>query len=121
MEQLKLSFENLKWPDNSEFPLNLSKPYYRTVESVILNDILKAKRSTIITGFTSLSYLIDLYEKYELLAEKEIKIVLGFEPVVRPRKKWPQRDFDATIKNYWVDRGISPLQSGGVIHLIENI
>src|SRR5690606_29897958 len=31
------------------------------------------------------------------------------------------KDFDATIKDYWITRGISPMQSGGVINLIEAI
>jgi len=121
MQQLKFGFEEIQWPDNPEFPLNLRPPYFRTVESIILNDILSSKESLIITGFTSLSYLIDKYEKHPELLEKRVRIVLGFEPIVRARKKWASKDFDATIKDYWIERGISPMQSGGVINLIEAI
>lgn len=121
MQQLKFGFEERKWPDKAEFPLNLRPPYFRTVEEVILNDILSSRESLIITGFTSLSYLIDKYDRHSELSTKRIRIVLGFEPIVRPRKTWATRDFDATIKDYWIARGISPMQSGGVINLIEAI
>jgi superfamily II DNA or RNA helicase len=119
--QLPIGFNELQWPDKSEFPLNLSPPYFRTVESVVMNDILSSNESLIITGFTSLSYLIDIYEKYPELLEKRIRVVLGFDPIPRMRKKWPRKDFEATIKDYWIEKGISPMQSGGVINLIESI
>jgi superfamily II DNA or RNA helicase len=119
--QLTIGFNDLQWPDKSDFPLNLSYPYFRTVESIVMNDILLSKESLIITGFTSLSYLIDVYEKHPELSEKKIRVVLGFDPIPRMRKKWPIKDFDTTIKDYWIEKGISPMQSGGVINLIESI
>lgn len=116
--QLLLDLKTKNWPDQSKFPLNREK---YTVENEIIKDLEHSNEYLIITGFTSLSYLIDLYSKNDYLANKNLRVVLGFDPIARTRKKWPRRSFSLDIKNYWLEKGISPLQSGGVIHLIEMI
>lgn len=118
IHQLLLDLKTKNWPDQSKFPLNREK---HTVEDEVIKDLEYSNEYLIITGFTSLSYLIDLYSKNDYLSNKNLRVVLGFDPVVRTRKKWPRRSFSLDIKNYWLEKGISPLQSGGVIHLIEMI
>ena len=116
--QLLLDLKTKNWPDQSKFPLNRER---NTVEIEVLKDLENSDKFLVVTGFTSLSYLIDLYAKYDYLNSKNLRIVLGFDPIVRTRKKWPKRTFSLDIKNYWLEKGISPLQSGGVINLIELI
>ncbi|MEQ8477451.1 MAG: SNF2-related protein [Fulvivirga sp.] len=116
--QYILDLKTKNWPDQSKYPLNRE---YLTVENEIVKDLEFSKSYLVITGFTSLSYIIDLYTKFEYLSDKHLRIVLGFDPIIRTRKKWPRRSFSLDIKNYWLEKGISPLQSGGVIHLIELI
>lgn len=119
LNQLQLDLRTKDWPDQSKFPLNQSK--LENVEEEIFKDLLNSDCFLVITGFTSLSYIIDLYSKYPTIAEKQIRIVLGFDPIIRSRKKWPKRNFSTDIKNFWLEKGISPTKSGGVIHLIELI
>lgn len=118
LNQLKFDLELKRWPEQSKYPLNRDR---NTVEAEIINDLQNSSSYLVITGFTSLSYIIDLYSKHEFLDDKELRIVLGFDPVVRTRKKWPRRNFSLDIKDYWLNKGVSPIQSGGVIHLIELI
>lgn len=119
LRQLSLDLKTKRWPDQSKYPLNQDK--FITVEKEVLKDLSFSPEYLIVTGFTSLSYIIDLYFRLNDLSTKKLRIVLGFDPVVRSRKKWPNRSFSLDIKNYWLEKGISPLKSGGVIHLIELI
>lgn len=116
--QLQFNFLGKRWPSQEDFPINLPD---RNVEDVLLGDISNSNEFLIITGFTSLEYLINLYDKLPELTNKKVRFTLGFEPQVREREKWPVKDYSDTIKDYWLDQGISPLLSGTVINLIEQI
>ena len=112
---------SVSWPPNDRYPLNLPSPHDRSVEGEILKDLENSGEFLVITGFTSLSYLIDLYYKKPFLKNCKLRIVLGFEPIVRQRKRWPKIDFSNAVKEYWIDKRVSPLKSGGIINLIEEI
>jgi superfamily II DNA or RNA helicase len=118
--QMPFDFTRREWPANNKFPLNL-KSYSRTVEAELFQDIQNSHSYLIITGFTSLEYLVFLYEKLPQLSDKKVRIVLGFDPTIRERKQWPFKEFSEAIKDYWLYHGISPLLSGGVINLINEI
>jgi primosomal protein N' len=117
--QLSLELIDKTWPDQEKFPLNRDNGI--NVESEVFKDLFESREFLIITGFTSLSYLIDIFSQYDELSEKSLRIVLGFEPIIRARKSWPKRNFPTEIKDYWLEKGISPTKSGGVIHLIQLI
>lgn len=111
----------LNWPQQSEFPINLVYPE-RQVEELVLLDIKRAKDFTILTGYTSLSYLIDCLGKTNDYTEnKKIKIVLGFDPNFRGRKRYHVKTLDKEIAEYWLQKKLSILQGGSVINLIEKI
>ena len=124
--QLQLNFgdhymSDRMWPDVNEFPLNIDR-YNRNAEYVIQADISNSKKFTIINGFTSLSYLIDTFGKNDHLNLDEVRIVLGFEPVARGRKKYYKKPLDVHIKEYWLGvEKLSILKGGSVINLIEKI
>lgn len=121
LEQLKFDFTGKNWPEQDSFPLNLPRPENRKVEERLIKDIEDSNEFLIITGFTSLSYLIELYDKLPYLPDKQIKIALGFEPNVYHRKRWSVKEFSEEINAYWLEKGISPLLSGGVINLLNQI
>tara|TARA_R110002020_G_scaffold37072_2_gene111776 strand:- start:4054 stop:7287 length:3234 start_codon:yes stop_codon:yes gene_type:complete len=108
------------WPPNSEFPLNLIESN-RSVETVVIEDLKASSFFTIITGFTSLSYLIDIFGNNDYPKLKKVKIVLGFEPNPRGRKRYHSRPLDKEIKEYWLQQGLSILYGGSIINLIEKI
>lgn len=124
--QFVLDFESelephLQWPDQYDFPINLDYPE-RNVEKVLLADLTRAKKFTILTGYTSLSHLIDLFGKTdEYTNGKSIRVVLGFDPNFRGRKRYHNKPLDKEIAEYWLKKGLSILQGGSVINLISKI
>lgn len=113
-------------PEADQYPTNVSKP---RAEQLIHQDIRQSQRYLIITGYSSLEYLIRAFGS-RLDAEEVVEIVLGNEPVspVRPRRSY----IDASgkhnaaglpdeIRQFWLEQGISILLNGDVITLIEKI
>lgn len=85
--QTSFDFDAHKWPEQDLFPLNL-KSYNRTVESIVYKDIEESSEYIIITGFTSLSNLVDLFGSKDFQNLKKVRILIGFEPNIRARKKY---------------------------------
>lgn len=119
-EQTALNFDEPKWPEQEGYPLNL-KSLGRNVQSVIYGDIDKSEDFLIVTGFTSLSNLIDLFGSKDHPQLKKVRVLIGFEPNVRGRKVYSRLGLDKDIKDYWTKQGLSILQGGAVIQLIEKI
>jgi len=115
-----IDFDQPKWPDQLAFPLNF-KTLGRSVEAVVYADISYSITFTIITGFTSLSNLVDLFGSRDHENLKVVRVLIGFEPNIKGRKSYPRLGLDKEIKEYWIKKGLSILQGGAVIHLIEKI
>ena len=111
------------WPPNEKFPLNWEHfGESSSVESVIDIDIATSEDYLIITGFTSLSHLIDKFGSKNHENLKSVKIVLGWEPNRRGRTSYPFVDLDREIRDYWLkEEQISIIQGGAIIKLIEDI
>lgn len=113
----------ISWPDNLSFPLNL-KDYTsrRTVLEVVLKDIADSENYLVVTGFTSLAHIIELFGgKVAFGKLQDVRIVLGFEPELRERKLWRSAELDRDIKEYWAGQHYSLLNGGVVIKVIELI
>lgn len=108
------------WPSQSEIPINLDFPE-RVVEEVVLGDLNRAREFTITTGYTSLSYLIDCFGSKDYPNVKTIRIVLGFDPNFRGRKRYHPKPLDIEIAEYWLKKRLSILQGGSIINLISKI
>lgn len=119
--QMSIDFESPadKLPNQDNFPLNI-KSHGRSTKSTLLNDINRSSDCQIITGFTSLSQIIDVFGNDQLFSKK-VRILLGFEPQIKVRKKWKTVQIDQEIQDYWLDRGISPFKCGAVLKTIELI
>lgn len=105
------------WPLQELFPLNRKNDLGNrlTVQKHINADIDRSRTFLIVTGFTSLAHIIDTFGKAEFDAAKKVRILLGVEPEVRGRKKWQRAELEQTIKEYWLERGISPFKCGAVV------
>ena len=118
--QASFDFEAVKWPEHDLFPLNL-KGSNRYVETVVYKDINESTNYIIVTGFTSLSNLIDFFGSQEFDSLEKTRILIGFEPNIRGRKKYPTIKLDKEIKEYWLRKGFSIMLGGAVINLIDKI
>ncbi|MDO6433020.1 SNF2-related protein [Flavitalea sp. BT771] len=118
--QTSLDFEAVKWPEHTSFPLN-KKVGNATVEDVIYTDIETSTNYLIITGFTSLSNLVDYFGSNEFAKLKTIRILIGFEPNIRGRRKYQTVKLDKEIKEYWLKKGLSIMSGGAVMKLIQKI
>jgi superfamily II DNA or RNA helicase len=113
----------ISWPDNHAFPLNL-RDYTskRTVLEVVLEDISQSENYLVVTGFTSLAHIIELFGgKVTFGRLRDVRIVLGFEPELRERKLWKSAELDKDIKEFWAGQHYSLLNGGVVIKVIELI
>lgn len=113
-------------PEAEKYPTNVNKP---SAERLIHNDIRESQRYLIITGYSSLEYLIRAFGNW-LDAEETVEVVLGNEPVspAEPRRSyidasWKRNkaDLPEEIRQFWLEQGISILLNGDVITLIEKI
>jgi len=108
------------WPPQDRFPIN-NETHERTVKSEILKDIRESEKYLIITGFTSLANIIEIFGSSSFEKLNTIKIVLGFEPEPRRRKKWPTHSLPLEIKEYWLKEKVSIMLGGPIISIIEQI
>lgn len=109
------------WPPHEKYPLNL-RQFNRKVESEILKDISESDQYLIITGFTSLSHLVDTFGYRDFPDLKKVRIVLGFEPNIKGRKQYESDvKLSKEIREYWLRNGFSITLGGAVIRLIKLI
>lgn len=95
-----------EWPEQQRFPLNFDK---NKVEDIVLNDIRESTSPLIITGYTSLDYLIDFVADLDAEQPKFISILLGSEPSPARRKEYSLKKstFSQEVVDYWLEAGIS--------------
>lgn len=118
--QIAFNFDAHRWPEHELFPLNLSA-HNRKVESIVHQDIQQSKKYLIVTGFTSLSNLIDFFGSKEFEQLRSVRILIGFEPNMRGRKKYPMVKLEKEIKEFWIKKGLSVMLGGAVMNLIDKI
>ncbi len=111
---------NLDLPGQEKFPLNL-KEQGRTVRDILVKDIKYSENYIILTGFTSLSNLIDIFGTIDYPKLQSLRIVIGFDPDERVSKRLPHYSLPAEIKNYWVKQNVSIRLCGPILNIIEKI
>jgi superfamily II DNA or RNA helicase len=110
----------LDLPRQEDFPLNL-KEQHRNVREILLKDIRDSSNFLILTGFTSLSTLIDVFGSADYPNLKLLRILIGFDPDERVSKRLPHYSLPAEIKNYWVKQNVSIRLCGPILNIIEKI
>ena len=120
-EQIKLIIPDLHLPSDADFPINSPRQELVT-EKHLKNDFEASSEYLIITGFSSLDYLIRFFNKKDNIETKKVRVVLGNEPQVsESRNKFFKDRLNEEIKDYWLDKGVSIVYGGNIIYLIELI
>lgn len=107
-------------PGQDQFPLNISQQG-RNVREILLKDIRRSDDYIIITGFTSLSNLIEIFGSEDYPKLKKLRVVIGYDPDERVSKRLPHYALSAEIKNYWLKQNVSIRLCGPILNLIEQI
>lgn len=110
----------IRWPDQEKFPIN-EETQGLNVRSILSKDIQTSENFLIITGFTSLSNLVETFgtKDYELL--KSTRIVIGFDVDERVSRKLVHYSLQAEIKEYWLKQGVSIKLCGPILNIIEKV
>lgn len=109
------------WPSHEHFPYN--NPHTgQTVGSCVLEELRASRSPLIITGYTSLSFVIDLLAHYRSRSDvPHVRLLLGHEPLVQGRSTYriPGRQtFSRELEDYWLAQGVSVYQSLAVLAAI---
>lgn len=114
----------LQWPAMERFPRN-QRPNHK-VEQVVAPDLGRSEQVTIITGYTSLAYLLDYLGNIED-SPVQVRVAFGVEPALEGIDGLERRSHTKTIadaiRDYWLGRGISILSCRSVLRaliLLEN-
>ena len=110
-----------EFPAKELFPLNLNSPgSNRTVSEMIRLDVCNSTAYLIITGFSSLNHLVSfLSEEVDWGRMQKVRILLGWEPKGRPRRKWAPFEVGREVKDYWLEKGFWLDQVGAVLRFTE--
>lgn len=118
-QQMQLDFSAPKLPPADEMPLNYSSP---KTQHWVYEDFKASENYTIITGFSSLEFLLHFFNQIPLNTEQHTRIVLGHEDLrAGGVKNIPATKLSQEIMDYWLSQRISIDSCGGVLHLISLI
>lgn len=112
------AFEEAGWPDRETFLLNEGSP---RVGKILRRDALASDRYLVVTGFSSLDYLVEFVADLPEGRRPKVDVILGREPLVPAGDppEHPHRPLDEEIRRFWLERGVSVERSGAVIRTIE--
>ncbi len=109
-----------RWPPAERFPLNLEKS---KVEDIVRRDILDSGRYVIITGYSSLEYLVSFFGT-EDFPNRQITVVLGHEldlPEEDFTHPWPEVNLSEEIREFWLSRGFSIFLCGPLVRFLSEL
>lgn len=109
-----------KWPPQDKFPIN-EETQGSHVNDVLKKDIQNTENLLIITGFTSLSNVVETFGVTDYPLLKNTRIVIGFDIDERVNKKLVHYSLQPEVKEYWVKQGVSIRLCGAKINIIEKI
>lgn len=112
-----------QWPSSGKYPLNNE---VGKVGTWVKKDLEASENFLILTGFSSLEYLIEQIGDEETWMNRSISIVLGNEPVIseelfKKRLFQKKNTFSHRIADYWLEKGISIKLNGPLLSLIRGI
>ena len=118
--QIGIDYELKKWPDQDRFPLNIPD-LGRKVGDILEEDLLTSNQCIIITGFTSLARIVEWLGTDKLSNLKQVRILLGNDPILRKRAKYPFSFMPLDLKEYWLNKGISLYLGSSVMNVIDKL
>lgn len=108
-------FDKAEWPRFDRFPLNEAGG---KVEPTARRLTDPGTRSIVVTGYSSLDYLIRAFGDGK---PRDIDLVLGNEPAASVASHHPRISLAQEIREYWLERGLSILDGSAVAALIEAV
>ena len=112
-----------QWPPAGKYPLNNE---VGKVCTWVKKDLKRSDNFLILTGFSSLEYLIEQIGDEDTWLNRSLTIVLGNEPIIREelfkkRLSKKKNNFSYQIADYWLEKGISIKLNGPLLSLIKGI
>ena len=94
------------WPEQERFPLNLKNS---PAEKIILQDLSSSHSPLLVTGYTSLDYLIDFLADLPTDRPGDIRLLVGSEPTPARRGHYGlnRMTLPQEVLDYWLNAGIS--------------
>lgn len=104
---------NRGWPPMERFPHNRPN---RQVAGVVLEDLLLSREALIVTGYASLSELLQLASRCSE-ATPRLRVIFGEEPFPTNKTRFVlgRNTFSDELREHWLERGISLRLSGAII------
>ncbi len=95
-----------EWPGQERFPHNFNNT---RVENIVLKDLEESISPLIVTGFTSLDYIIDFVADLPTEKPELIRLLIGSEPSPARHQEYSLRKktLPQEVIDYWLDAGIS--------------
>lgn len=107
-----------KLPASAQFPTNIGEK----AKGFVDREFAESKRFLIVTGYSSLEYMITFFNQVDLEHKEKVQVVLGNEPLFRQlQKTFRTTNLRQEITDYWLDQHIAAYLCWPVINLIENI
>ncbi|MCB0533915.1 MAG: hypothetical protein KDD14_17060 [Saprospiraceae bacterium] len=108
-------------PNPEHYPTNVGNLDSKTGH-LLRSDFDASTDFTIITGFSSLEFLVSFFSKPNLENKHNIRVVLGNEPIYRElRREMPFTSLPQEITDYWLHQNIAANFCWPVLNLIEQI
>lgn len=105
-------------PPPERFPTNIGKK----TKDFLDQEFAASKQFLIVTGYSSLEYLITFFHQADFKVNEKVKVVLGNEPIFRELKKsYRTVELKQEIKDFWLEQNIAAYLCWPVINLIEKI
>lgn len=105
-------------PSPLHFPTNIREK----AKSFVDQEFAASKRFMIVTGYSSLEYMITFFNQVDLDAKEQLCVVLGNEPLYRElQKKYRIDNLRQEITDFWLQQNIAAYLCWPVIQLMENI
>ncbi len=109
-----------EWPESERFPYNFKRT---RVEDIVLKDLSASSSPLIVTGFTSLDYIIDFVASLPEETPKTIRLLIGSEPSPGRRSEYSlkKKTLPQEVVDYWLNAGISLRLCYKIIQTMEMI
>ncbi len=118
--QKVLDFNKPKWPDETRFPLNIPD-LGRKVGDILEQDLSISNECIVITGFTSLTRIVEWLGTDKFQNLKRIRILLGNDPILKKKAKYPFSFLPVDLKEYWLSKRISLYLGSSVLNVINKL
>lgn len=108
------------WPEAERHPLNLGAA---SVADVVMADLQRSDEALIVTGYSSLEYIIARLGRLHEQKRLHTRLLIGSEPVLgqRPFAPVSQHSLPEEVRDYWLNEGMSIENAPELFMMIEKL